>query len=1067
MRSHTLVSITILTTILALARAHGQPRIMKLDFGPEKAGVMAGFQTVTPKTLHTDDRGFGWQPYACGDWKQADVTHKQPDPLLADFIMMSGAKTRLRIDLPDGKYHLWFWTGRWGSNGWSLPPIEGFGLRSVDGGEAIHETTRDQYFDDNFGWQLRQWLTPDSDFHRDWMQRWFRRFDGTVTVKGGKLVLAPWRRFPLNGLVICPEKDRAETERWLAELAKKQRGLFSCRDLTPPVAEDFVPTAEERRRGLVLFAPQKETLVFPTSTPNPPAPRPKALTAFACPGEAESFTLAVRPLKQYDGVRARMTDLAGPVRIASADLTGYAVQMLPRSQSSSSYQYQGHLLREIRPRTLHKDQTEQYWWDVRVPADAPPGVYEGEIVLEADRGLRLACVPVSLRVLPVDLLSGDETGVKLMTPYANFSGYHWLQKWDLYRPIYTQDLLLMKACGLNTAMLAGDARPLGPTYAKAGHLPMSVLDVPFQRWQVCKDLGFKQVFWYGFQGLTSIAWRSPDSNRFAKALKDKYCGPKHRAALRDIVKTIEQMRRERDLPPLIVSIMDEAICHGAEKALPAYTKMNRYFAELKKEFGIRYAVLDSSYEVDGFVKGLDICAPSRKGNAKNFAKMDAVDAERWLYNTGLRRFQFGYYCWRAKLEGMWVWFYCDKRNHQLFPFENKSSALAYQTVNGPIPTIRYQWVREGIDDLRYLRTLESYVQRGIASKKPKAVAAAKRGREMLDALHSRMTDDYAHYCVNANDGMPAPGAWDPSTLDVVRRQVAEHAVAIAAALRGKAPTTTAAHPPHGRDWRVPTASARVPLRIHTGLHPRQDDIVEVPLASLPSGPVRVFMDREVPAFRDNAGGVFRFLLPSRVLPYEELHAMAYFGDGGRRSDPRLARPRLRNLVNNGDFEDGLNEWTVPENRGIKAQVVGVGPRRGKKSLRLDFDGRSGSMESAEFRVSPHTLLTMTAWARVISFQRPKPHIGAPVRVLVQFYNQDGNAVERFSSGWSTTHFDEKWRLMHGWRRVPERARTARVQIRNWWCKSTAFVDDIAVYAFIPPSCEVRAGKPEAKRSRAQ
>jgi len=762
-----------------------QPAAIRLDLGPEKAAVMEGFQALTPKSTYSPDRGFGWQPYALGDWKKPAVDHQRPDALWADFLMVSRGKTRLRIDVPDGEYHLWFWTGQWGSHPWGLPSYKGFGLRSADGGKVTHETTLEQFLDESFGRPLRRWIGPGCDFYSDWIAAGFRRFDGPVVAKDGRLLLSFAGRFPLNGLVVCPQAARAETERWLADLAKTQRAAFDCENVTPAVPDDFAPADEEMRRGLVLFAPQKETLVFPTTTPNDTAPRAEALTAFACRGETESFTLAVRPLKLYRGVRPRLTELTGPTRLGGPDVTAYAVQMLPRGARGLGYQYQGHLLRRVEPRTLHKDQTAQYWWDVRVPPHAAPGLYKGDVVIEMRRGREyqeLARVPVRLRVLPMNLLSSDDTGVKLMVPYSNFDGYHWIQEWELYRPLYWQDMRLMKACGLNTAMLAGDARPIGPTYAKLGRLPMSVLDVPLKRWEICKQLGFKQVFWYGFQGLTSIAWRTPDGNRFSRALGDQYCGPKHRAALRDIVATIERMRRERGLPPLIVSIMDEAICHGAAKALPAYTKMIQYFAQLKQEFGIRYCVLDSSTEVDGFVKGLDICAPSRKGTAENYAKMKAVGAEPWLYNTGLRRFQMGYYCWRAGLKGMWVWFYCDSGNNQLFPYGTRTAALAYQTAAGPVPTIRSQWVREGIDDLRYLKTLEAYVRRGRESKRPAAVAAAKAGQKMLDDLRARMSVEFSYYAMNANDGTPAPGAWAPSTLGVIRWKVAKHALAIAQAL---------------------------------------------------------------------------------------------------------------------------------------------------------------------------------------------------------------------------------------------------------------------------------------------
>ena len=269
----------------------------------------------------------------------------------------------------------------------------------------------------------------------------------------------------------------------------------------------------------------------------------------------------------------------------------------------------------------------------------------------------------------------------------------------------------------------------------------------------------------------------------------------------------------------------------------------------------------------------------------------------------------------------------------------------------------------------------------------------------------------------------------------------------------------------GEEWAVAEASARVPLTIHTGFHPRRDEVVEVPLAKLPTGAARVFMNREVPAFRDAAAGVLRFMLPGRTPAFETVRAAVYVG-GQQRGEPlrdaRLEQPRMPTLVTNGSFEEGLAGWTVRPGRRIESQVVEAAPRSGRKCVRLGFNGKGGALESAEFQVTPHTLLAMEAWARVTSFERPKPHVGAPVRVLVELYDEAGKRVDRFSSSWSTVAFGERWRLVQAWRTAPVEARTGRVCLTNWWCKSTAYVDDIAVYVFTPPPCGEKVGDAQTR-----
>ena len=272
---------------------------------------------------------------------------------------------------------------------------------------------------------------------------------------------------------------------------------------------------------------------------------------------------------------------------------------------------------------------------------------------------------------------------------------------------------------------------------------------------------------------------------------------------------------------------------------------------------------------------------------------------------------------------------------------------------------------------------------------------------------------------------------------------------------------TAASP---SDWRDGQAQMRVPLHIHTGFHPRKDEVVEVSLTELPSGPPRVFAEYELPAYRDDARNVLRFLLPGRTPPYEQLRAAAYFGGGEPEHDARLTQPRVANLIKNGGFEQGLSHWAVPQNRRLTASVTQDAAHAGANVLRIDFDGKSGSIESDEFVVAPGTHLLLTAWVRVTHFHRPKPHIGAPVRVLVEFRDEAGNLTGRIASSWSTARFDDRWRLTQAWGTVPGTARRARAQIRNWWCKSTAFVDDIVVAPYTPPPCEITVGQPERRQA---
>ena len=270
---------------------------------------------------------------------------------------------------------------------------------------------------------------------------------------------------------------------------------------------------------------------------------------------------------------------------------------------------------------------------------------------------------------------------------------------------------------------------------------------------------------------------------------------------------------------------------------------------------------------------------------------------------------------------------------------------------------------------------------------------------------------------------------------------------------------------YAANWPVPDAKSRVAITIHAGFHPRRGEVVEVPLAGLPDGPVRVLAKEELTAFRDDAAGVLRFVLPGPVPAYEQMTVHAYFGSGSSSEaavDERLKAPRLRTLLKNGGFERDLDGWTLRSDRAVKATVVSEQPHSGAKCLRLDFDGKGDCLQCEPFPVTAGTRLTVDAWMRVTLFERPKPHIGSPVRVIVEMFDEKDERVGRFSWSWNPCIVGEDWRLVQAWSDVPPTAKTARVDIRNWWCKSTAFLDDIAVYVFQPPSCEVTIGQVERR-----
>lgn len=146
------------------------------------------------------------------------------------------------------------------------------------------------------------------------------------------------------------------------------------------------------------------------------------------------------------------------------------------------------------------------------------------------------------------------------------------------------------------------------------------------------------------------------------------------------------------------------------------------------------------------------------------------------------------------------------------------------------PTIYWEAVREGIDDLRYLETLGQWISR--AREAGKDVSAAEN---FLNNLNSQINPDW---CANSNENWPpcqeTNSAWksDAERLAAVRTQAIEHTLAIYNQLNPPTPTPPPAGGPSPSPLPSPSSSptpTSVPTPAATA--------VPTPSPSLPSSPI--------------------------------------------------------------------------------------------------------------------------------------------------------------------------------------------------------------------------------------
>ena len=92
----------------------------------------------------------------------------------------------------------------------------------------------------------------------------------------------------------------------------------------------------------------------------------------------------------------------------------------------------------------------------------------------------------------------------------------------------------------------------------------------------------------------------------------------------------------------------------------------------------------------------------------------------------------------------------------------RNSMYTYPSQTGPIPTIQWEATREGIDDVRYLRTLKHWADRA-ANESPQSAEldrAVATARNIL-ALDMDATSDYHAFLARLT----------PATFDTLRENV--------------------------------------------------------------------------------------------------------------------------------------------------------------------------------------------------------------------------------------------------------------------------------------------------------
>jgi hypothetical protein len=601
--------------------------------------------------------------------------------------------------------------------------------------------------------------------------------DAVTDTSGLSIAFSTRSRWLLNALVAVPasewEAARHETvEPLLTDSLLLPREVLAEWRETPRPDTEPEPrwSAKHRENGVAVFA-------RPWTEPVWPGHRPRQheldapVRAFASPGEYEPLTFALHALRDITNVAVRLgplTAAGGAVIPAEAIDARYVryMHVRPNYNAFNIYYRAPDVLMPWQPQSLPKGENLRLWLTVRVGLGQPAGLYAGSAAVTAD-GVTLD-VPLTLRVLPITLLK-DRTlvyGQYYRHPLRNldrapdeFSRAWWQRKAEAEHAD-------MREHGMNTVVLG-----LGG-WLKEGRWQF-MFDQLQRDLDLARGVGFDKPFVCSFP-CSALYRKHMDNADMGSHLSQVKMPPEaFFEELTWMVQTIAAEARRRQWPELLYYPVDEP-----STAPDSVAFMTRVMAAIKKVPGVRtYVTADPEHEPFAPLRPfVDVwcCQPFSLGRAAVLADMRARGVEYWCYPNHISgendhtptlgaRMTYGFGFWQSGYRCLVPWIYQSMAGDPWTYLDSATSDFFNRTADDgtPIPVTLWEAYREGIDDHRYLFTLETAIDRAEAAGR---AAAAAKARAVLNRL---LAD------INVQPKYKNDGLWTAETFDAWRWALAE------------------------------------------------------------------------------------------------------------------------------------------------------------------------------------------------------------------------------------------------------------------------------------------------------
>ena len=494
-------------------------------------------------------------------------------------------------------------------------------------------------------------------------------------------------------------------------------------------------TDAEKQRGYLLFTRPAMEPVYPNTRPLPDE-RLEAMVAFAAPGQFESVTLALYPVRPLVNLKVRVSSLVSSMGEIPADgidarLGTYWNVGYPQYTTVKTYRRTPELLERVTIHSSPSGECQRYWLTIHVPEDAKPGLYLGTVALWDDGFDQALSIPIALRVLGFHLQKD---------PAKHYSAYFYSRNETLYKG--RSEAFVRKAADNDYRAMADFGLDMLPTRNLACDDGKRIVVRDADEIQQMLRAGLRGPAPVTADGVIHRVYR--DTTPGGKVQSHWRISPMPPPAfydrLTELFRNLEAERKAKGWPEFICCPIDEVHPSCKEFGVKVYAAV--------QAAGVKtYATKDPvDPDAAAYAPYLDIwCSQPFSVPFERIVAQKRY--EYWCYpnhNAGEikdrltmckgGRMTYGFGFWRSGYTTLIPWNWCWTVAPDPFDYLRGDYSGCGQRMDDDgevIPAAYWSCFREGVDDARYVYTLQQAITQRQDSTDPACQAAVRRGRQIL------------------------------------------------------------------------------------------------------------------------------------------------------------------------------------------------------------------------------------------------------------------------------------------------------------------------------------------------